>query len=117
MKLYHNPKCSKSRTAKKILDEACVDYQIHLYLNEPLSELELFELLEKLDLNITDIIRTKEAVWKDNFKGNKYTNDELIKIVSENIKLLERPIIEHKNKAVVARTDETIAQIISFYNS
>lgn len=65
MKIYHNPKCSKSRQAKQILDQQNVNYNVHLYLDNPLSVEELKCLLKKLKLSIRDIIRTKEELWKD----------------------------------------------------
>ncbi|MFC4892644.1 arsenate reductase (glutaredoxin) [Pseudofrancisella aestuarii] len=115
MKIYHNPKCSKSRQAKQALDERNINYDVHLYLEYPLKEEELKKLLIKLDLSIKDIIRTKEDIWKENFKDKNYTEEELIKIVADNPKLLERPIIEHGNKAVVARSDDKIAEILNTY--
>lgn len=115
MKIYHNPKCSKSRQAKKTLDEKAIDYTTHLYLNDPLSQDELQNLLDKLGLSIKDIIRTKEAIWKESFKDGVYSDQELIKIVADNPRLLERPIIEHKDFAVVARSDEKITEILNTY--
>jgi len=114
MKIYHNPKCSKSLTAKKILDESGIAYQTHLYMDKPLSVVELNQLLQKLKLSISEVIRTKEPVWKENFKNNEYSDEELIKIVSDNIKLLERPILEHKDKAVIARSGHAIEEIIDY---
>lgn len=115
MKIYHNPKCSKSRQAKQILDQNSVVYDTHLYLDNPLKEEELRQLLKKLNLSIKDIVRTKEDVWKESFKDKAFTEEELIKIVADNPKLLERPIIEHGNKAVVARSDDKIAEILNTY--
>ncbi len=113
MKIYHNPKCSKSRQAKQILDENGIEYQVRLYLENTLSVDELKSLLGKLKLSISDIIRTKEDIWKENFKGNVYSEQELIQIVSDNPRLLERPIIEHKYTAVLARTEDKIAQMFN----
>ncbi|MEY8702825.1 arsenate reductase family protein [Francisella philomiragia] len=115
MKIYHNPKCSKSRQAKQVLDQNNINYDTHLYLDNPLSVKEIKGLLTKLKLSITDIIRTKEAVWKENFKDGEFTSDELIEIVASNPKLLERPIIEHNDFAVVARSDEKIQEILNTY--
>ncbi|WP_432772943.1 arsenate reductase family protein [Francisella salimarina] len=115
MKIYHNPKCSKSRQAKQVLDQNSINYDTYLYLDNPLAVKEIEELLAKLKLSITDIIRTKEAIWKENFKDGEFTNDELIQIVASNPKLLERPIIEHNDFAVVARSDEKIQEILNTY--
>lgn len=115
MKIYHNPKCSKSREAKKMLDESGVIYTTHLYLDTPLSATEIEVLLLKLSLPIKDIIRTKESVWKKNFKDSEFTDQELVQIVADTPRLLERPIIENDNFAVVARSDEKIVQILTTY--
>ncbi|MFT5950746.1 MAG: arsenate reductase [Francisella sp.] len=112
MKIYHNPKCSKSREAKKLLDEKSIAYITHLYLDNPLSTIEIEALLSKLGLVIKDIIRTKESLWKENFKNGAFSDQELVKIVADNPRLLERPIIEHKDFAVVARSDEKIAEVL-----
>lgn len=113
MKIYHNPKCSKSREAKKQLDEKGVVYTTHFYLDNPLSEAEIETLLSKLGLDIKDIIRTKESIWKESFKGKTFSDQELVKIVADNPKLLERPIIESENKAVIARSYDKIAEILA----
>ena len=115
MKIYHNPKCSKSRQAKKLLDEKNIAYTTHLYLDNPLSDVEIECLLSKLSLTIKDIIRTKESVWKETFKEGDYSDMELVKIVTENPRLLERPIIEHEDFAVIARSDKKITEILNTY--
>ncbi|APC91082.1 MULTISPECIES: arsenate reductase (glutaredoxin) [Francisella] len=115
MKIYHNPKCSKSRQAKQILDQNNIDYDIHLYLDNPLSKDEIKALLEKLNLSIKDIIRKKENIWKENFSDKEFTESQLIEIVAANPRLLERPIIEHKGFAIIARSDEKIQEILNTY--
>lgn len=115
MKIYHNPKCSKSRQAKQTLDQSNIDYDTHLYLDDPLSEKDLVSLLKKLKLSIKDIIRTKEDIWKENFKNKEFTDSQLIEIVAQNPRLLERPIIEHNDFAVVARSDDKIIEILNTY--
>lgn len=115
MKIYHNPKCSKSRQAKQILDQNDINYEIHLYLDKPLSKEEIIALLQKLKLSIKDIVRTKENIWKENFSDKEFTETELIEIVAANPRLLERPVIEHKDFAVVARSDEKIQEILNTY--
>ena len=113
MKIYHNPKCSKSRQAKQILDKHNINYDVCLYLEDFLSVSELKILLKKLKLSIKDIIRTKEAIWKENFKGRDYSEEELINIVAENPRLLERPILEKGDFAVIARSEEKITEILN----
>ena len=113
MKLFHNPKCSKSRQAKQLLDQSGVEYQTRLYLQNPLNVDELNILLVKLDLCILDIIRIKEPIWQENFKDREYDDCDLVKIVADNPKLMERPIIENNRVAVIARSIDKITQIIN----
>ncbi|ASG68541.1 arsenate reductase [Francisella halioticida] len=115
MKIYYNPKCSKSRQAKQILVQNNISYDIHLYLDDPLSQDDLETLLRKLKLSIKDIIRTKEAIWKENFKDKELTDSQLIDIVAQNPRLLERPIIEHNDFAVIARSNDKITEILNIY--
>ena len=115
MKIYHNPKCSKSRQAKQVFDKNDINYEVQLYLDKPLSAKEIKELLIKLGLHITDIIRTKEVIWNENFKNGEFNNEELMEIVASNSKLLEKLIIEHGDFAVVARSDEKIQEILNTY--
>ena len=64
MKLYHNPRCQKSREALKILQDKGLEPQLVLYMKEPLLPTELQELLDKLDMQAEELVRTKENIWK-----------------------------------------------------
>ncbi len=112
MKIYHNPRCSKSRQGLAILQEAKVDFEIIEYLKTPLSEKELKAILSKLKIDAIDLIRKNEAIWKENYKGKELSNEQIIKAMAENPKLIERPIVIHKNKAVIGRPPEKIITII-----
>ena len=63
------------------------NYEIHLYLDKPLSKEEIVALLQKLKLSIKDIVRTKENIWKENFSDKEFTETELIEIVAANPRL------------------------------
>jgi len=112
MKIYHNPRCSKSRQGLAILQEAKVDFEIIEYLKTPLSEKELKAILSKLKIDAIDLVRKNEAIWKENYKGKELSNEQIIKAMAENPKLIERPIVIHKNKAVIGRPPENIITII-----
>ena len=112
MKIYHNPRCSKSRQGLAILQEAKVDFEIIEYLKTPLSEKELKAILSKLKIDAIDLVRKNEAIWKENYKGKELSNEQIIKAMVENPKLIERPIVIHKNKAVIGRPPEKIITII-----
>jgi arsenate reductase (glutaredoxin) len=98
--IYHNPRCKKSRAGLQYLKERTGDIKIIEYLKNPLTEEELKELLTKLNKKPLEMIRTQEAVYKQNFKGKDFTDDEWIKIMVENPKLIKRPIVVKGDKAV-----------------
>jgi arsenate reductase len=112
MKIYHNPRCSKSRQGLSILNEAKVDFEIIEYLKTPLSKNEIIDIVSKLKIEPIDLIRKNEAVWKDNFKGQDLSNEQIINAMVTYPKLIERPIVIHGNKAVIGRPPEKIISII-----
>lgn len=113
LQVIHNNRCTKSRNAITYLEEKGIDFDVRYYLENPLSEKEIKEVLKKLGTKPMDIIRTNEAIWKDEFKGKTFTDAELIKILAENPKLLQRPIIIKDNKAVIGRPSENIDELLT----
>ena len=112
-KLYHNPRCSKSRQALQLLKDNNVDFEIFEYLKIPLPVQGIRELLSKLGLPIRDIIRTKEKEYKDSLLDDKSLSDEhILAIIARLPKLLERPILESDDKAIIGRPPENILKII-----
>lgn len=112
IKIYHNPRCSKSREGVKYLEEKGLDFQIIEYLKEDLSTTDLMEIIQKLGIQPIDLVRTKEAIWKENFKGKELTNDQIVEAMVLNPRLIERPIVIKNNKAVIARPLENIEEIL-----
>lgn len=112
MKILHNPRCSKSRQGLAILTDAKVDFEIIEYLKTPLSEKEIKDLITKLNIEPIDLVRKGEAIWKENFKGKDLSNDQIIKAMAENPKLIERPIVIHNDKAVLGRPPEKIITLL-----
>ena len=109
--IYHNPRCKKSRAGLQYLQTKTDDIQIVEYLKNPLSEEELKKLLMLLNKKPQEMIRTQEAVYKQNFKGKNFTDDEWIKIMVENPKLIKRPIVVKGNKAVWGDPAEEIDKL------
>ena len=109
--IYHNPRCKKSRAGLEYLKNKGVDFQIRQYLKEPLTEEELKDLLMKLNKKPQEMIRTQEAVYKQNFKGKEFTDDEWVKIIVENPKLLKRPVVVKDHKAVWGDPAENIEEL------
>ncbi len=108
MKIYHNPRCGKSREAIQLLNEKKLDYEVRLYLKEGLTQKEIKEILDKLQMKPMDIIRQNEKEWKENFEGQKMSNTDLIKAIVAYPKLLQRPIIVKGGKAVIGRPIEQL---------
>lgn len=112
MEIFHNPRCSKSRQALSLLHEKGANPEIVLYLETPPSEEELKEILSKLNVRPEELVRKGETLYKENFKDQKFTDDEWIKILSENPKLIERPIMINGDKAVIGRPPENVLEIL-----
>ncbi len=106
--IYHNPRCKKSRAGLQYLQSKTDDIRIVEYLKQPLSAEELKKLLMLLNKKPQEMIRTQETVYKQNFKGKNFTDEEWIKIMVENPKLIKRPIVVKGNKAVWGDPPEEI---------
>ena len=112
IKIYHNPRCAKSREGLEILKNSGKDFTIVKYVDDLLSEEELRDILQKLNLTPIELVRKNEKIWKENFKGKLLSDTEIIQAMVKNPKLIERPIVISKNKAVIGRPSEKIAEII-----
>ncbi len=112
MKILHNPRCSKSRQSLELLQSKTENIEIVEYLKTPPTKEELTEILQKLDIKAEDLLRKKEQIFKDNFKGKELSNEEWIQVMVENPKLIERPIIINGSKATIGRPPENILDII-----
>ena len=111
LKIYHNPRCRKSREALELLNKKKIDVEIIKYLENQLTFKELKEIIFLLKISVIEIVRTNETLWKNNFKKSNLNENDLIKVLIENPKLIERPIIVGTNKAVIGRP---IDKLISF---
>jgi len=98
--IYHNPSCKKSREGLNYLKEKTSEIEIINYIKDGIGEQELKKVLMKLNKSPHEMIRTQEADYKLKFKGKNFTDDEWIKIMVENPKLIRRPIVIRKYKAV-----------------
>ena len=112
IKIYHNPRCSKSREALTLLESSNVAFETIKYLTDPLSVKELTEIIKLLKIDPIDLLRKNEKIWKENFKGKKLSDKEIISIMVDNPKLIERPIIINKNKAIIGRPSTKVDSII-----
>jgi len=112
IKIYHNPRCTKSRQGVAILENSGKEYEVVKYLDTIPSEKELTEIIQLLNIAPIDLVRKNEKIWKENYKGKVLSAKEIILVMLQNPKLIERPIIINKNKAVIGRPSENILTII-----
>jgi len=113
VKIYHNPRCSKSRQALELLKSKNIDPEIVLYLEKPLSSKEVENILKMLKISAIDIMRKKEDEFS-NMGLSDSTLDEkyLIEAIVKSPKLLERPIVINGNKAAIGRPLTNILEIL-----
>ncbi len=112
MKIYHNARCSKSRQGLALLQDSNKDFEIIEYLKTPLSEKELTDIIDKLQIEPIELVRKNEAIWKEKYKGKNLSNKQIINAMVENPKLIERPIVVNGDLAVIGRPLDKIVSII-----
>ncbi len=112
MELYHNPRCQKSRETLKLLEEKGVKFEIRKYLEDTPDRTELKEVIDKLGIPAEELVRKTEKIYKSNFKGKDLSEDEWIKAMVENPKLIQRPILIKGSKAAIGRPPETVLEIL-----
>lgn len=113
LKIYHNTRCKKSRAGLQYLIDNNVKHEVIEYLKNPISQDDLNRIFMKLNIkNPEEMIRKQEAYYKENLKGKNFNYDEWVKIILENPKLLNRPIIEAKTKAVWGDPPENIKAVL-----
>ena len=111
IKIYHNPRCRKSREGLAFLEGLGKEFELIKYLDTPLSTNEIQNLLEALGMRPMELVRKNEAVWKSDYKGKNLTDAQVIEALAAHPKLIERPIVLKDNKAVVARPAEKINEL------
>ena len=108
IQIYHNPRCKKSRAGLQYLTERGVKPEIINYIAEGISETDLEKLLQKLNKKPEEIIRRQEEYFKKELKNKEFTDKEWLKILIENPKLIQRPIVVKDYKAVIGDPVENI---------
>lgn len=112
LKIYHNPRCKKSRAGLEALKASGKEYEIVEYLKEPLSFEEMEALIAKTGFKPMELMRTQEIIYKENIKGKSFSDKALIEFLSKEPKLLKRPLVEDGQKAVLADPPENLIKII-----
>ena len=112
MKIYHNPRCSKSRQTLNIIKEQGITPEIVLYLETPPTKAELQALIEQLNIQPSQLLRKGEKIYKEQFKGKNISEAEWIAIMVQYPKLIERPIVVKNEKAILGRPPENVLDLI-----
>ena len=112
MEIYHNPKCSTSRSALQLLESKGINVEVILYMKDFLSKEKLGELIKKLKIKPEELVRKNEAFYKSNLKGKNLTDADWIDILHSNPKLIERPILVVGKKAVIGRPIERMLELL-----
>ena len=110
-KIYHNPRCSKSRAALALLRERKVDVEIVEYLDRPPTRATLEQLLRKLGAPPLAIVRTDEPEFLA-LGGRARSDDELLDLLTANPRLLQRPIVEVAAAARIGRPPEQVLELL-----
>jgi arsenate reductase len=112
-KIFHNPRCSKSRQTLKLLEDNNCEIEIINYLEIDLDVLLITDTLEKLSLKPRDILRKSEQDYKDNnLKREDLSDNELINYMIKYPKLIERPIVIKEDRALLGRPPENVLELI-----
>jgi len=112
VKIWHNPRCSKSRNAAALLEEKGIDAEVVRYLDTPPSREEIVEVLKMLGISARELMRTKEAIYKELDLKNETDEEKLIDAMAANPKLIERPIVIKDGKAAIGRPIEKIVELL-----
>lgn len=113
VKIYHNPRCSKSRRALELIRKKGIEPEIIEYLKDAPGESEIKTLLKKLNLKPRDIMRKGEDIYKKlKLDNEKLTDTRLIAAMAKNPILIERPIVVSKKGAVLGRPPENVKKIL-----
>ena len=110
--IYHNSRCRKSRETLQILVDNNLEFKVIEYLKVQLSKTQIETLINKLGIDPIELVRRNEDIWKKNYKGKELSGNEIVQILSENPKLIERPIVELNDKAIIGRPPENVFKII-----
>jgi arsenate reductase len=112
LKIYHNPRCSKSRKTLEIIQQKGLVPEIIKYLETAPTIKEIELVLTKLNLEPRQIMRKNETEYKQYFTDELLTNKQLVELMHKYPKVIERPIVLNKNKAVIGRPPEAVLEIL-----
>ncbi len=111
--IYHNPRCSKSRQTLALLQQRGIQPTVIEYLKTPPSKEVLTTILTQLGLSPRELLRKGETIYKElNLKETTLTDEQLIELMCEHPKLIERPIVIYNQQARIGRPPEAVLDIL-----
>lgn len=111
--IYHNPRCRKSREAIQYMEGRGITLKIVKYLDQLFDVNSLGEVLKKIDMKPSEIVRRNEILWKKDYDGNNLSEDQILKLLVDQPRLIERPIVTLGNKGVLARPIESLIEFLN----
>lgn len=112
IKVWHNPRCAKSREALSIIEENGLECDVVKYLDSTPDANEIRNTLKLLNLSARELMRTKEAVYKELNLKEETDEDKLIEAMAQNPKLIERPVLFKGDKAIIGRPSSVIVEFL-----
>ena len=113
VEIYHNPRCSKSRATLALLEENNVTPEVRLYLENPPTAAELTEVITQLGISPRELLRKGEDEYKEhNLKDDSLTDEQIISLMVQFPRLIERPIVITQGKARIGRPPESVLEIL-----
>ena len=113
MKVYHNPRCRKSREVLALLESKKCEVEIVEYLKNPLTASEIKHLIKMLNMSAFDLIRKEEKIFKEHYKNKKLKEEDYVKILCLHPILIQRPIIVKDNFAVLGRPPINVLDLLN----
>lgn len=113
IRIYHNPRCSKSRETLALLQEQGIEPEVVEYLKDTPNADELAELLQKLGIQARQLMRTKETIYKElGLDNTELSEADLIEAMVNTPKLIEHPIVVAGNQARIGRPPHLVLEIV-----
>ncbi len=112
IRIYHNPRCRKSRAGLEYLQDKTGDFETIDYIRNGISREEIREILAKMNTSPSNLVRAQEDYYKKELKGKDIPDEDWIDILAENPRLIQRPIIVTEHKAVLGQPPENIDNLL-----
>ncbi len=113
IKIYHNPRCRKSREALNIIQNHGVEPEVVLYLETPPSRKEIQDVLTKLEMSPIELVRKEEKLYKEAYRDKDLSDEEWIRVLADNPKLIQRPVVIKGKKAIIGRPPESVEVLLN----